>query len=88
MTMATTVPSSGVYYTLTAVGKGTVSGEGKGTVSVGTGWISSGSLTSNAATDSKTSNEAITRGFIMKSVNGSSQAGAPPADNTLTSGSF
>lgn len=88
MTMATTTPSSGVYYTLTAVGKGTVSGEGKGTISVGTGWISSGSLTSNSATDSKTSNEATTRGFIMKSVNGSSQAGTPPADNTLTSGSF
>ena len=88
MTMATAVPSSGVYYTLTAVGKGTVSGEGKGTISVGTGWISSGSLTSNSATDSKTSNEATTRGFIMKSVNGSSQTGAPPADNTLTSGSF
>ncbi len=52
MSMTTTTPSSGVYYTLTATGSGTVSGTGKGTVSTGDGYITSGSTESNESASS------------------------------------
>jgi hypothetical protein len=87
--MATTTPSSGVYYTLTATGKGTVTGTGKGTVSTGTGWVTEGSTTSNASSSaSKTSNEATTYGYIMKSVYGSAISGSLPSSLTRTAGTY
>lgn len=89
MSMATTAPSSGVYYTLTAKGKGTVSGTGKGTVSTGTGWITSGSTTSNDSTStSQTSHEATTYGYIIKSVHGSVEPGVPTGLTGRTTGTY
>ena len=73
-------PSAGAYYTLTITGKGTVSGTGKGTVSTGTGWVTSGSTTSNAsASSSKDSNTATIYRYIMKSVPGSAVSNALPS---------
>lgn len=57
ITESASKPSSGYY--ITAQGSGTVSGKGKGTVSTGTGYITSGSTTSNeSASSSETSNVA------------------------------
>ena len=57
ISQASSKPSSGYY--ITATGSGTVSGTGKGTVSTGTGYITSGSTTSNeSASASETSNTA------------------------------
>lgn len=57
ITESASQPSSGYY--ITAQGSGTVSGKGKGTVSTGTGYITSGSTTSNeSASSSETSNTA------------------------------
>lgn len=79
LALATTTPSSGVYYTLTANGSGTVSGTGSGTVSTGTGWVTSGSTTSNeSSSSSQTSETATTHGYIMKSVHGTAVSGSTP----------
>ena len=89
MSMATTAPTSGVYYTLTATGKGTVTGTGKGTVSTGTGWVTSGSTTSSdSASASKDSNTATTYGYIIKSVHGSAISGSLPSSLTRTDGTY
>lgn len=80
MTMASSTPASGVYYTLTATGKGTVTGVGKGTVSTGDGYITSGSTTSNnSASSSQDSNTATTHGYILKSVHGSAVSNTLPS---------
>ena len=77
--LKTTAPTSGVYYTLTATGKGTVTGYGSGSVSTGTGWVTSGSTSSNnSSTATKDSNTATTYGYIMKSVNDSVVTGSIP----------
>ena len=86
--MKTTPPSSDVYYTLTATGKGTVSGVGKGTVSVGTGWITSTSIESSEDPDSETSYEGTAHGYISKSVHGNAISGALPSSLTRTSGTY
>lgn len=65
---ATTTPSSGVYYTLT--------GKGKGTVKVGTtGWLE--------ANTSKTSNEATANRYVAKSVLGTAQEGTVPTGTNI-----
>ena len=89
MEMATSTPSSGVYYTLTAKGKGTVSGAGSGQVSTGTGWVTSGTTSSNtSASSSETSNEATTYGYILKSVHGNAVSGSLPTSLTRTEGTY
>ena len=73
-------PSAGVYYTITVKGKGTVTGYGSGSVSTGTGWITSGSTTSkNSAEASKESNEATLKRYILKSVAGAAVSNNLPS---------
>lgn len=87
---ATSAPSSGVYYTLTITGKGTVTGTGKGTVSTGTGWITSGSTTSNdSASSSQDSKTATIYRYINKSVHGTAVTNSLPSSiSGRTSGTY
>ena len=87
---ATSAPSSGVYYTLTITGKGTVTGIGKGTVSTGTGWVTSGSTTSNdSASSSQDSKTATIYRYINKSVHGTAVTNSLPSSiSGRTSGTY
>lgn len=77
ISLATSTPSSGVYYTLTATGSGVISGTGRGNVSTGSGWVTSGNTWSNTATDSLSYSD-TTQGYITKSVHGSAVSGSIP----------
>jgi hypothetical protein len=83
-------PSSGVYYTLSLTGSGTVSGIGCGVVNTGEGWISSGSTTSNnSSSASKTSNTTTLTRYIVKSVHGNAVSGSLPSSiSGRTSGTY
>lgn len=67
LTLLSTAPSQGTYYTLTA--------KGKGIVETGTGWISSGSTTSNEAENFK---------YIEKSILGGNVSGIPSSSYERT----
>ena len=65
----TSLPSGKPYYTLTAIGSGTVSGTGSGTVDVNNdGWITgNSSMTSNPTTNSISSRNCVLNYYIIKS---------------------
>lgn len=84
ISLATSTPSSGVYYTLTATGSGVISGTGKGNVSTGSGWVTSGNTWSDTATDSLSYSD-TTQGYIIKSIHGSAVSGSVP---TVPSGAI
>lgn len=77
ISLVTSTPSSGVYYTLTATGSGVISGTGRGNVSTGSGWVTSGNTWSNTATDSLSYSD-TTQGYIIKSIHGNAVSGSVP----------
>lgn len=91
MTLATSAPTSGDYYTLTATGKGTVSGTADGSAKITTaGWFDTQTLTSKQATGSKVSNTAIVKKYVAKQaiINNQNLPSDATSSGTIDSGKY